>query len=106
MNTAPSLAPTLAERHGEALALLDAALATKPQRNGDAFTAATQSLSRYREAVIAAQAEHPAPGDRDRLSRLSAVIALVIAGHFPLGATQWDDVAKARGWFAELAPKG
>ncbi len=97
-------APHLADQHAEALTLLEAALASKPQRNGDAFTAATQALSRYREAVIAAQAERPAPGDRDRLSKLSAVIALVIAGHYPLGATQWDDIDKARGWFVELAP--
>lgn len=99
-------APTLAERHGEALALVELALASKPQRDGDAFTAATQSLSRFREAFIAAQAERPTPGDRDRLSKLSAVLAMVIAGHFPLGATQWDDVAKARDWLADLAPKG
>jgi hypothetical protein len=33
------------------------------------------------------------------------VIAMVIAGHFPLGATQWDDIAKARDWFVELTPK-
>jgi hypothetical protein len=101
MNTPASLA----EQHAEALAQLEAALASKPQRDGDAFTAATQSLSRYREAVIAAQAARPAPRDRDRLSKLSAVIAMVIAGHFPLGATQWDDIAKARDWFVELTPK-
>jgi hypothetical protein len=33
------------------------------------------------------------------------VIAMVIAGHFPLGATNWDDVAQARDWFVGLTPE-
>ncbi|MGC1302315.1 MAG: hypothetical protein WA840_08065 [Caulobacteraceae bacterium] len=95
---------SLGEMHAEARLRLEEALATRPVREGDTFTAATQALSRYREALIRAQADRPAPGDRDRLSKLSAVIAMVIAGHYPLGGTVWDDVAKARDWFVELTP--
>jgi glutathione S-transferase len=97
-------AAPLGELHAEALARLEQALATRPVREGDAFTAATQALSRYREALIRAQADHPASGDRDRLSKLSAVIAMVIAGHYPLGVTVWEDLEKARDWFVELTP--
>jgi len=97
-----SAADALAGLHADALARMDAALAGRPHNDGNAFTAATKALSAYREALIQAQREHPAQGDRDRLSKLSAVIAMVIAGHFPLGAVPWAELDKARGWFVDL----
>lgn len=85
----------------EALEALNEAIGDAPRRNGHAFSRAATCLSAYREELIA---QHGLQGEanRQRLSRVNAVLSLVLAGHFPLGDAPWDDIKKGRDWLSEL----
>lgn len=86
-----------------ALDALDKALSEKPHRDEHALTHATVCLTAFRDALIG---EHrgalPSAADRQRLAHLNSVLSVVLSGHFPLGATPWGELEKARGWLAEL----
>lgn len=78
----------------KALDALDRALAQQPERDGDAFSEATENLCRLRDTIIAdcrgGDSEH-----RERLGMLNAIISTALAGHFPLGRTPWPEVQTA-----------
>jgi hypothetical protein len=88
-----------------ALQALDQALAARPRRDGDAFTAATDHLCRLRDGLVAARragAEVAVP-----LERVNAILSLVLAGHFPIGDTDWASVEQARAALRDcLSPGG
>lgn len=83
------------------IAALDEALASAPKRNGDAFSKAVRSLSAFRDEIIATEGR-TTENSRRRLVRINAVLSLVMAGHFPLGAPPWDEIRKTRGWLTEM----
>lgn len=79
----------------EALAALDRALAHRPKRDGEAFSAATDHLCRARDLLLIAHCRAGADFHA-RLGQLNAIISSALAGHFPLGNTPWPEVEKAR----------
>jgi hypothetical protein len=84
----------------DALACIDKVLAERPVKDGRALSEATRKLCVYREALIAG-----ATADRGRrrdLDHLNAILSIVTGVHFPLGDVPWDELAKARGWLADL----
>lgn len=90
----------------EALDALDRALAGKPRKDDQDFTAAMKCLARYRDALTAqlrAAGDAEAHEARARLGRVNAVVSAVLAGHFPLGPIPWPEIEKAREVLAELA---
>ena len=86
-----------------ALAALDEALRQKPHADQDAFSAAARGVASFRDHI---SAEPPSPARRHRLDHVNAVMSMVLAGHFPLGPIQWDEIAAARDWLAELVREG
>lgn len=87
----------------QALAELDQALAARPYAEGHTFSMAALHLSQLRDRMAAAQRDKGADAtSRRRLEHVNAVISIVLAGHFPLGAVPWPELEKARGWLAEL----
>lgn len=91
------------ERVARALVALDQAIAAAPERDGAAFSDAATQLGEVRDAVAARDSRDTAD-KRQRLTKLNAVLSLVLSGHFPLGTPPWDEIKKARGWLAELQP--
>ncbi len=86
-----------------ALAEIDRCLADRPHAEGQCFAQTARSLSRLRDTMIARhRACPPTPADRTRLAHLNAVISVVLAGHFPLGAVPWTEIARARDWLAAI----
>ena len=87
----------------EALAELDKALADKPYAEGHTFSAAAHHLCSVRDKLAMRQVREGADAaSRKRLEHVNAVISVVLAGHFPLGSVPWEELAKARGWLADL----
>ncbi len=91
------------KRPGEvALESLEAILAREPVPDQDLFSKATHCLSVYRDSLIATYRPGPAPAEmRTRLGHVNAVISLLMAGHFPLGALPWGELHKARAWLEQ-----
>ena len=89
------------DRLARALEQLDRAIAAAPERDGYAFSQAVIQLSAVRDDAAATTGRGTAEG-RQRLTRLNALLSLVLAGHFPLGDPPWDELKKARGWLAEM----
>ncbi len=88
------------ERIDRAVAAIDRAIAAAPERDGASFSQAVQEVSAVRDEV--ATHGRATPEARRRLDTLNAVLSMILAGHFPLGAPPWDEVRKARGWLAEV----
>src|SRR3954447_22852635 len=87
--------PTAKSEGNKALAALDRALSSKPQKNGTAFAESTEHLCTMRDIMIAEHRAHPA--DPNRLERLNAILSTSLAGHFPIGNVPWDEVEHERG---------
>ena len=87
----------------DALALIDKVLACKPDKDDGNLSEATEQLCLFRDHLIAAQRrpDH-AHEDSRRLTRVNAIISVVLAVHFPLGEIPWDELEKARSWLADL----
>jgi len=85
--------PTAKSEGNKALAALDRALSSKPQKNGTAFAESTEHLCTMRDIMIN---ERRNQQPTDRLERLNAIISTSLAGHFPLGNIPWDEVQHAR----------
>ena len=86
-----------------ALEALDRAMADRPQTDGQAFSASAHHLSLLRDDLAKRQREHgPTAESRRRLEHVNAIISVVLAGHFPLGAIPWDELDKARAWLADI----
>lgn len=89
----------------QALCGMDEVLAKRPDKDDQTLTAITQVLCAHRDTLTdRSRAGALDAADRGRLERLNAVIALVLALHFPQGAAPWDGFAQARGWLADLQP--
>jgi hypothetical protein len=87
-----------------ALALIDQVLEKRPDKDDAALAACARELCVYRDALILRQRAAPTDSDaRQRLSHLNAVLAVVLAVHFPIDAVPWDELQKARIWLAELS---
>jgi hypothetical protein len=84
-----------------ALAELDRAIAARPHVAGQSFSAAAQKLCALRDRLATEAGD--AATRRRRLAHVNAVISVVLAGHFPLGAVPWDELDRARTWLADLA---
>ncbi len=84
-----------------ALAALDQALAAKPDPDYAAFSAAAHHLAALRGGLAAKVRD--AGGSRRDLDHVNAVMSIVLAGHFPLGAIPWPELDKARAWLAAVA---
>jgi hypothetical protein len=88
---------------GRALALIDQVLDKRPDKDDAALAACARELCLYRDALILIQRAAPTESDaRLRLSHVNAVLAVVLAVHFPINAAPWDELEKARVWLAEL----
>ncbi len=83
----------------QALEALDAALAQRPRKDHLSLSRATTCLCAFRNGLIASEREGRPSRD---VTRLNAIISVVLAGHFPLGAVPWDELVLARGWLADL----
>ncbi len=80
----------------DALARLDEILAQQPKPEQHLYSCCMECLTALRDRMIDSGA------DTTKLAHLNAVISVVMAGHFPLGAVPWDELHKARAWLAEL----
>jgi hypothetical protein len=88
---------------GRALALIDQVLAKRPDKDDTALATCARELCVYRDALILNQRAAPRePEARLRLSHVNAVLATVLAVHFPIDAVPWDELEKARTWLAEV----
>jgi hypothetical protein len=86
-----------------ALALIDQVLKTRPEKDDAALAACARELCVYRDALILRQRAVSTDSDaRQRLSHVNAVLAVVLAVHFPIDAVPWDELEKARTWLADL----
>jgi hypothetical protein len=89
-----------------ALALIDQVLEKRPTKDDDALAACARELCVYRDALILRRRAAPTDADAlQRLSHVNAILAVVLAVHFPINAVPWDELAKARGWLAELVAR-
>lgn len=86
----------------EALRHIDAALAARPKRDGDALTAAVQRLAAFRDAYAARHRRDGSPRWRGPLERVNAVISVTMAAHYPIGEVPWGELETARGWLDAL----
>ena len=93
--------PTAKSEGRAALHALDAALDSKPKKDGPDFATTTEHLCAMRDIMIGELREQPA-ADRDKLERLNAIISTSLTGHFPLGNIPWDEVQHAREKLKEL----
>lgn len=85
-----------------ALAELDKVLAERPHAEGKALSLAAEHLSTFRNGLIVrSRAEGRSGGLQRQLDHVNAVISVVLAAHFPLGAVPWEELEKARDWLAE-----
>ncbi len=88
---------------GRALAVIDDVLAKRPDKDDAAFADCARHLCVYRDALILRQRAEPTSADaRRRLAHVNAVMAVVLAVHFPIDAVPWDELVKARAWLAEV----
>ena len=96
-------APDRVRAGRDALADIDKVLAQKPDKDDATLSKATQQLCLFRDRLIEAQ-RRPDHGHEDsrRLTRVNAIISIVLAVHFPLGDVPWDELEKARSWLADL----
>lgn len=86
-----------------ALAAIDRVLAGRPHKDDPDLSQAAEGLAAMRDELVARLRRGEGGTDlRERLGRLNAVISLVLANHFPLGATPWDELGKARDTLAGL----
>jgi len=88
----------------EGLRKIDEALSKKPKKDGRTLAEAVGLLCTYRDELIAASRSGLAQ-DRERLSRINAVVSVVAGVHFPLGDAPWSELEKARGWLSDLLDK-
>lgn len=87
----------------KAIMHLDRVLEQRPKKDDHELSFATQCLAAFREDLVkAAHCDEAKPQDRECLSRLNAIISVVMGMHFPLGNAPWDEFEKALGWLKDL----
>ena len=78
-------------------------LEQRPKKDDHELSYATQELAAFRDELIQAQRSERAQAcDTERLSRLNAIISVVMAMHFPLGNPPWGEFEKALTWLEAL----
>lgn len=78
-------------------------LEQKPLRDDHELSRAALCLSRFREELIGVQRGAGASlKDRERLSRLNAIISVVMGLHFPLDNPPWEEFGRADAWMKDL----
>jgi hypothetical protein len=88
---------------GRALDLIDQVLAKRRDKDDVALAACARELCVYRDTLIVRQRAAPLSADaRLNLSHVNAVLAVVLAVHFPIDAVPWDELEKARAWLAAV----
>ncbi len=87
----------------EAVRVIDQALAERPEGEGALFSKAAQHLSAARDQMATRQrAQGATEASRRALEHVNAVISIVLACHFPLGAMPWEELEKSRAWLARI----
>ena len=87
----------------EALAHTKRVLEQRPHKDDDELTYATQCLARFREELIGIQRRDGATSrNGDCLSRLNAIISVVMAMHFPIGNPPWGEFENTQVWLRNL----
>jgi len=82
---------------------MDQVLGKRPDKDDVALAACAQELCVYRDALIVRQRAAPPNAEaRLRLSHVNAVLATVLAVHFPIDAVPWDELEKAKAWLADV----
>ena len=80
-----------------AVEALDRALAARPKLDGQAFTEATKAVCAYRDGLRRTVRLSPEASDpQRRLKAANLAVTLLLAGHFPLGETPWDQIEGLR----------
>lgn len=92
------------DRASEAsLRLLDKLLAERPDRVGHDFSEATRWIAAYRDELIAEWRRTGSETDRQRLTKVNAVLSVVVGGHYPLEEIPWPHIERARAQLASVA---
>jgi hypothetical protein len=86
----------------EALAQIDKALAERPKRDGKTLTGAIRNLAAFRDELVARHRGDGGSRWRSELEHANAVLSVVMAAEFPIGAVPWDELARARDWLDTL----
>ena len=87
----------------KALAHAQRVLEKRPHKDDHELTSLTQCLAGFREELLVAyRREGATPNDGDRLSRINAIISVVMAMHFPIGNPPWGEFEKTQGWMNDL----
>ena len=87
----------------EAARAIDQALAERPEGDGALFSLAAQHLSAARDQMAKRQrAQGATEASRRALEHVNAVISIVLACHFPLGAIPWDELETSRAWLGRI----
>jgi formate dehydrogenase major subunit len=94
--------PDAQERGRAALRMVDKLLAERPDKVGHDFSETTRCLTTLRDCLIAQWRKTGSEQDRARLAKANAVLAVIVGGHFPLGAIPWRHIEKAREMLADL----
>jgi hypothetical protein len=76
-------------------------MAARPHKDDYVLSDTTQYVCEFRDRLID-EANNAGADGHSRLERINAVLSVVLAMHFPLGETQWDELGQARGWLADL----
>lgn len=95
----------MAELHPgrKALAHYRRILEQKPTKDDHELSLMMPCLTAFREDLMRANRHDQAlDHDRERLYRCNAIIAVVMAMHFPLGNPPWGEFEKARAWLEAL----
>ena len=93
-------------RLDQAREALERAMSARPHLDGHALTDATVAVCSYRDDLRRALREHP--GDaalRGRLKSANLIVNLLLAGHYPLGATPWEQMEALAGLIEGLAER-
>ena len=78
-------------------------LEQRPDKDDQELTLATQCLGQFRKELIEAhRQERATTKDGDCLSRLNAIISVVMAMHFPIGNPPWDEFEKTQAWLTDI----
>jgi hypothetical protein len=83
-----------------ALRIVDKLLVERPTKVGHDFSEATRCLSAFRDELIDHCRRNPSTADRQRLTSVNTVLAIVVGAHFPLGDIPWPKVEQARSLLA------
>lgn len=88
----------------QALQSVDRILSEKPERSPEHFADALRCLASYRDSLVSGWREAQSVAGLARLREVNAVISVVMAGKFPLGAAPWEHIEQARASLAGTRP--